>query len=104
MKKYLLQETGREDIKESELKTIFKGVSISEQTVIATVENGCCAEFRKGKRQDSFFKGQNLFNLTSTEECIMLQEYGSLKWVPIKFNKNTGIIEKVGMGERTNTE
>ena len=34
----------------------------------------------------------------------MFQKYGSLEWVPIKFDENTREMERVAIGSKNNTE
>jgi hypothetical protein len=62
------------------LMRIFRGIAKSWNTVIGSIENGCCATFRTAKKCDIFFYGQELYVLDDTCSKVMVKRYGVDTW------------------------
>ena len=61
-------------------KRIWKAIAKSFNEVFATVENGCCAIFRKQPKIDVFFKGQEMYGLTDSCAYVLVKKYGVAVW------------------------
>jgi hypothetical protein len=58
---------------------LFRAIGKSWGENISSVENACCAAFRKSPKYDVFFKGQELYNITYCEDesSLQVKVYGS---------------------------
>ena len=65
---------------------IFRGIAKSWNTVIGSIENGCCATFRTAKKFDVFFYGQEMYILDDTCSNVMVKEYGVDTWEVKEFS------------------
>ena len=59
---------------------LFRGIAKSWNTVIGSVENGCCADFRGKKKCDVYFRGQDLYILDDRSSGVGIQRFGSRTW------------------------
>ena len=62
------------------LLRLFRGIAKSWNTVIGSVENGCCAAFRVAKKCDVYFRGQEIYNLDDSSSNVMAKAFGSETW------------------------
>ena len=66
---------------------LFRGIAKSWNTVIGSVENGCCAVFRGKKKFDVYFRGQDLYNLDDRSSRVLIKKFGSQTWEVMEFPK-----------------
>ena len=64
---------------------LFKSIAKSWNTVIGSVENGCCAEFRTSKKRDVFFHGQDLYLLNDESSNVLVKPFGACEWSSMIF-------------------
>jgi len=59
---------------------IWRSIGHSWDETCATVENRCCAAFRKEPKVDAFFKGQDNYTLLISSHCVQRCTYGTICW------------------------
>lgn len=65
---------------------LFKAIAKGWETVVGTIENVCCAVFRKKEKYDVFFQGQDLFILDDTSSRVKVKKYNTKEWTDLQYD------------------
>lgn len=72
--------------KQSSLLRMFRSIAKSWGTVGGSIENGCCAAFRRSPKKDVFFANQDLYLLDDLCSHPKVKRYGSDVWEELTFD------------------